>query len=415
MNPFRKELSKTEEFAREETKDLLGILKRIIRRDFSGNEGQAIKNSAYTLSSVLVAKIGSLFFTIILARMLLPELYGLYGLALYTIVLFGAFSDLGISTALITFMSRSFGEGKLKKAKGYYLYLLKYKLILVSIVSLILISSGYYLANFYYRKPIFYALLAGSPYIFFMSISGFFGGVFLAKNNFKKPFIKEVIFQLIRLTLVPLSILIFIGKISNEYLLSIIFLMLSFGFFISGFYLYFYLKKHRFFRLPPEKLSDNEKKKLKGFILPLSITALSGMFFGSIDMIMLGHFVESKFIGYYQAAFNLIGSAGALVGFSGSALFPILARLKKKRLEKGFKKSVRITFLIAFFGALFTFLFGRTIIQIVYGKAYLPSTLILQLFSLLIISAPVSGLYGTYYISQQHTKKYSILVILSTI
>ena len=69
-----------------------GIFSRIRRRDFSGNSGQAIKNSTFQLATNLVAKIGSLFFTIIIARLLMPELFGLYSLALATILMFSAIS-----------------------------------------------------------------------------------------------------------------------------------------------------------------------------------------------------------------------------------------------------------------------------------------------------------------------------------
>ena len=90
--------------------DLRSIAKRLRQKDLRGNTGQAIKNSTYQLAQNLVAKVGSLFFTIIIARMLLPELMGLYSLALATIIMFVAISDLGISAAVITFGSKMLGK-----------------------------------------------------------------------------------------------------------------------------------------------------------------------------------------------------------------------------------------------------------------------------------------------------------------
>ena len=69
-------------FIKNEAKDAKEILKRIKNKDFSGNEGRAIKNSSWQIATTLTAKIGSLLFTIIIARLMLPEIYGLYGLAL---------------------------------------------------------------------------------------------------------------------------------------------------------------------------------------------------------------------------------------------------------------------------------------------------------------------------------------------
>ena len=76
---------------KKEAKEMRGILGRVRRRDFSGNAGQAIKNSTYNLATIVVSKGGSLLFTFILARILMPELFGLYSLALSTILMFTIF------------------------------------------------------------------------------------------------------------------------------------------------------------------------------------------------------------------------------------------------------------------------------------------------------------------------------------
>lgn len=92
---------------KEEIKETQEILDRIKRKDFEGNAGRVIKNSSWQIATTLTAKIGSLIFTIIIARLMLPELYGLYGLALSTILFLSIFNDLGIGAALNTFLSFS--------------------------------------------------------------------------------------------------------------------------------------------------------------------------------------------------------------------------------------------------------------------------------------------------------------------
>ncbi|MFH0712197.1 MAG: oligosaccharide flippase family protein [archaeon] len=99
---------------KKEAKEIRVIFGRIKRRDLKGNSGQAIKNSTYQLATTLTAKIGSIIFTIIIARLLMPELFGLYGLALSTILLISAFSDLGISTTMLTFVSKTIDKKKSK-------------------------------------------------------------------------------------------------------------------------------------------------------------------------------------------------------------------------------------------------------------------------------------------------------------
>jgi len=105
-NVFKRKTRKTKE-----------ILERIKNKDFSGGEGQAIKNSTWQVATTLTAKIGSLLFTIIIARLMLPEVYGLYGLALSTILFMGVFNDFGISSALMTFVSKTIDKTP-GKSKG---------------------------------------------------------------------------------------------------------------------------------------------------------------------------------------------------------------------------------------------------------------------------------------------------------
>src|SRR3972149_3020924 len=195
------------EFMQQEGDDIKSIFLRFKKRDFSGNAGQAIKNSSYHFTTTITAKIGSLIFTIVLARMLMPELFGLYSLALATTIIFSSFSDLGLGTAMIAFVSKSLAKKKPNKAKAYFEELLKYKIFFVWITSGLLILSSYFIANFYYSKPIFYALLVGGLYIPVVALVGYLNSVFQAVNSFRHPLFREIFFQLLRLTLVPIGIL----------------------------------------------------------------------------------------------------------------------------------------------------------------------------------------------------------------
>jgi len=389
-------LEKEKKFIKEEEKDIKDIWRRIRKRDFSGNTGLAVKNSVYQFSTTLIMKIGGLIFVIILARLLMPELFGLYSLALSTIILFATFSDLGIGTALIRFISKELYKKK-PNIKGYYDYLIKIKFVLILLSSLVLISSAYWISNIYYNKTIFYALLAGGLYIFVTSIMGFFSGLYQAFHNFKKPLIKESIFQISRLIIVPLIVLLSLN-FSEEILFLNIILALSFCYLIA--LLFLVIKKPV---LKGKELNKKQKKQVNKFILPLSVTVLSVVFFSYIDMIMLGHFVDSEFIGYYSVAFSLVGSLVAFLSFS-TVLLPIFSRLGGKRLERGFKKSIKIIIPISLVIIFFTVLLAPFIIKVIYGVEYSSSTLLLRMLALLVFSGPLTAIYATYFISKGNTK-----------
>lgn len=384
---------------------IIGISRRIANRDFSGNTGIAIKNSIFQFFTNVVAKGGSLIFTIILARMLLPENFGLYTLALSTILIFGAFTDLGIGSALIRYLSRY--ERNPKKAGAYVFFIRNLKLKLTLFVSFVLILSSYFIANFYYKKPIFLALLAGSFYIFLNSFLGFVIGLFQARNNFKYPFYKEIFYQIIRLILIPITVLLLLDS-SKEVLLGGIFLSLSVCFFLSIFFLYPRIKNY-----DKNELSKEEKKEVINFILPLSATALTGIFFGTIDIIMLGRFVESQFLAYYQAAFALLGSVGVLIPFA-AAFFPIFAKLPKERLNIALKKSLLITFIFSLAAILGTLLLSSFVVKVVYGKEYILTSNILRILSVLLVIDSFNAIFSNFFVSQSKNKILAKTLVFST-
>ncbi len=406
-----------ESFLRGEENDLKNVFNRFRKRNFSGDTGQAIKNSSYQLTTNVVMKVGSLLFTIIVARLLMPELFGLYSLALATIVLFSSFVDLGIGNTLITFVSKSLSKKDPGKAKGYYKKLLKWQTSLIVIVPLVLILSSYFIANIYYNKPIFYALLVGALYIPLVALESFFENLFRANNSFKYIAKKEIIFQVARLILVPLTVLLVItSNLGNDVITALVILAVNLAYFVGVIYLIITSKKQiSFIKLKTKELNQKETKDLKKFIIPLTATVLSGIFFGYIDTIMLGHFVSSAYIGFYGVALSLAGSVSAIVGFSAISFFPLFSKLEKVSLERIFKKGRNLTILISVLAGIVTYFLAQIVIQIAYGSAYLESVPILQYFTILILILPLTGIYEMYFISQKRTKPLAILLVAATV
>ena len=397
--------------------DARAIIGRLRRRNFSGNTGQAIKNSSYQLTTNIILKVGSLLFTIIIARMLLPERMGLYSLALSTIVFFSAFSDFGVSTALITFVSKSLGQGNSEKANGYFRKIYRLKYIMLIACAVVLIVSAFFISKYYYQKPIFYALLAGGLYIPIVGLVSFFEQAFRAENNFKISLKKEILFQTLRLVIVPLGILILLKEnFSNDLVVFGIILFITLAYLFSLLYLIWTAKKKlSFLATKAEKLSSQESKDLKKFLLPMTVTVLSGVFFGYIDTLMLGRFVTESYIAYYGAAFSLIGSGVAIIGFISTAIFPLFSKLEGKVLERLFRKSRNATILISLLSAVFTYLFAYYLIRLAYGQEYLTAVPILKFFSIFVLTLPLTSIYETYLTSQKRTGIIARLLIISTI
>ncbi len=401
-----------------EEKDIKNIWKRIRQRDFSGNTGLAVKNSIYQFGTTIIAKVGSLIFIMVLARLLMPELFGLYSLALSTIILFIGFTDLGIGSGMILFLSRALSKKKKSKAKSILFYLFKLRIYLVFVVIFMLLLLSRFLSETYYQKPIFLALLVGALYIFFRSFVSFFRSIFYALNDFKHPFYWEIFFQVCRILLVPLVVIFFLTSIiNNPSYIFIVILTLAFVWFLTLIlilFFFFFSSSTNFLKTPSKKISFKEKVKVKKIIFPLSVIALSGIFFGYIDIFVLGRFVLSEFIGYYHAAFSLIGAGASLLTFS-AVLFPIFSRITGKRSQRALDKSLKITFLVGILATLATFVLAPLLIKIIFGNDYLLSITFLRIFSVLILILPLNGIYVSHLISKGKTAIIARLLISTTL
>jgi O-antigen/teichoic acid export membrane protein len=387
-----------------------GLLSRLRRRDFSGNTGQAVKNSSYQLTTVILMKLGTLLFTVVLARLFLPELFGLYSLALSTVLIFSSFSEMGVYQTLIKFLAV---KQKNSKAKGYIKYLFNLRMIftIVSVSLLIILSRT--IAD-YYNKPLFLALIAGAAYLAFSGLFSFFDGIFQSFNNFKTPLIREAIFQVLRFIFVPLAIVLSILR-GPEFILFVTFLVLAACHVVTLGISYFLSRnKEPFSEKKTAELTEKERSKANGFLMTVAAMSLSGIFFGYIDMVMLGIFVPATFIGYYRAAFSIVYSIAPLIAFS-IALFPIFNRLKGKRLEKGFNKARGIIASLGVLSAILVFILAPLIILAVFGAEYGPASLILRAEAILLIIFPIISLYEVYLISKNRQKKVVFSSIISTI
>lgn len=390
------------------------LFRRISSRNFRDNTGLALKNSIFHFLTGIIAKVGALFYTILLLRILMPEKFGLYSLALSTILLFVSFSDLGIGQAIIRFVSREFGKGDKKKAAAYAVYLTKIKMTLFVIVSILLIISSKFIANTYYQKPISLALLAGSAYIILAGMVTIIQTLFQSINNFKPLFYKETIFQILRLFLIPTAVLFLLKNVSASKSIFLIILLLDILVLITLIFLMLFSNKLGFLKYSSVKLNVIEKKEARRFTWELGILGLAGLLFGYTDMIFLGRYVNAEFIGFYQAAFSFIVSSIPLISFS-SALFPIFSRLSGERLKRGFAKSRNITLLLSLVVFLITLLFAPIIIQIIGGANYENSVLILRALSFLSISMPLSSLYSSYILAKGYPKSQTYILATSTL
>ncbi len=387
------------------------LFKRLTKRDLDSLFGRFFKNSAYQFSNILVAKAGALIFSLLLARLLMPSLFGLYSLSMSIILIFSSFSDLGISKTAVIILSRQKSLNDFKKNARY---LFKLKLYFALLFAVILGVLAFPLSVIYGKSPLFIGLIGGTSYLIFSGLSTIFEALFQARQDFKTPLIKEAIFQIIRIILVipAVFILLKMNNLENVTLFSSFFLM-AISYFFATMFMFFKLGSQRSFINHPVKLKSSEKAKAKTLLYPLSFNSLSEIFFSYFDLIILGFFVLPAYLGYYQVAMTLLALA---TPFSSLALvlLPIFGRVRGQQRKSIFGRSVKSLLVITFTLAILMFFLSKFLISLLYGQSYLPSINILRILTPLFILVPMTTLYYNYLISTGKQFKVSILLISSS-
>ena len=367
-----------------------------------------VKDSFWSFVSTSISRLGGIIFTIILARFLMPENYGIYALVLSSATIFYTFADLGINQTIIRYLSFAVKRKK-KQISSYYWYLLKVKLILASCSSLLLLLLSYPLSHFVFKNPLlFYPLVAASFYIFVLALDMFHSMVFYAIQKVNYLSMRELFSQISRIIL---AILIFYFVAQPNQVIGIFLSLILSSLFLILFSLY-YIKIliPNLFEKLKEKIDKGRVRRFVGF---LTIASISSVFFSHIDSIMIGLFLPTEYVGYYGAAFSLVLGAMGFASFPIVPLLPLFTKINKSKKELAFNRAIKYLSIItipAIFGLL---ALGKYIIKIFYGFSYLPAALPLYFLSFLLFPAVSVGIFLSLFSAEEKPQIFAKLIVIA--
>ncbi len=370
-----------------------------------------VKNSAYDFISNSIAKLGGMIFTIfILARLLGPELFGIYNLAFSVIAIFLVFTDLGISTAVTRYVSEALGRKNKQKARSYFKYFFKLKVFvaLFAMIPILLIAKP--LAYNFYQKPLlFLPLIFASFYIVISSIASLPQVFLYALKDLKKLPKIQLLEQTSKILLGLGAIFLFTYNFEVPGIYLAMAISSSFVFLYSSFIV---LKKDK--SLIIGKRTKIEKPKILKYTGFVALSSISLVFFASIDTLMLAKFVESAFLGYYRAALGLVLSIGALIS-TRAILMPVFTQIHKGKLERAFDKVSKYNLMISIPATIGLLFISKTLIPILYGSDFAFSSIPLYALSFLIIIASLISLYRPLFQAKEKPKILAYYIIIALV
>ncbi len=365
-----------------------------------------IQESFWTLIATLASRAGGLVFTILLARILMPEGFGLYSLALSISILFITFADMGINQTLLRYISFSIEKDR-KKASAYFYYILGLKVKVTSIAAAILLVSSYPLAHFAFNKPALFPLLVIlSIYTFISALQGFFESLFYTNNNVSKLAIKESVFQILRIVFVFMILGLFawqktLSAVIGLLIASILTLILIF---------YFYKKIFNFKRNNVEI----NKKRVLVFISFLMLSSLAGVLFSYMDTIIMGLFLSLEYIGYYRAAISLVITIAGALSFPGVFL-SAMTKIHYQKMQEPFDKIIKTLLIFVIPATIGVISLSQYFIVLLYGHEYLAATPILYILSPFIFLFVTTSIFLNVLVAKEKTRDFSLLTLSCTL
>jgi len=369
---------------------------------------QLVKNSAWGMINSLINRIGGFILIVLISRMLMPEGFGRYSLAMTIALFFITFSDMGINQSLIRYVSLEIDKDE-GKAISYLKYLFKIRFLLTLTVSLILLAGSHILSVYIFKDPsLFFPLIILSIYVFFISLTSFFESLFFIKKNVKYLSAKEFFSVLFRLICL-LGIWFFISSSSK---LNWIFISLT-SFSILAFLFIFCLSKKKYISLFNSKEIPIDKKDISHFLLFINIQNISILILSNFTVLLLGIFLNSEFVGYYTSSWALVSGVISLL-FSFSYVFiPILTNAKEETFKFLLKKIFRISLILALPISFGLSLLSKFFILSIYGEAYLTAAIPLSILAFVIPLLVGINLALDSFSARNKQKKFAIFMLVS--
>jgi stage V sporulation protein B len=343
----------------------------------------AAKGSIHLLWGIVVSTIVSAIGTIFIARLLGPENYGLYAIAINAPYLFANFRDWGINTALIKYSAQYHTQNQSEKIRGIFLSSTLFEIIIGLILTILAFILSGFLATTFNRPEI-------TPFIQIASITILTGALInnatAAFTGLEKMHLNSVMLivqSVVKTGLIITLVLIGFGTTGAVWGYSIAVLFAALTGMLFMYALYKSLPKPSDAKL---QILTNIKIMLK-YGLPLSISSiLMGFLTQFYTYVLAIYVIDNAVIGNYNVALNFV----VLISFFSSPvttmLFPAFSKLDFKRdsetLKNVFQFSVKYAALIVVPVTAMVITLAQPAIGTIFEDKYIQAPLFLALLSI---------------------------------
>ena len=359
------------------------------------------KNMSWLMISQIIASICGFIWTILIARYLGVNEYGILGFAISFTGILNIITDLGVSTHIVRHVATDNDSapkymGNAIPLKGLF----SIGTLAITLIILILMKSD--------KLTIIITLLFTFEMIFKSFISLLNGG-FLAFEKGKYQGIENSLLNTLLLIFILISIYADLGiyGITISYVLSNL---------IALVYAYYAFRTN--ITKPKFELDRSFCKTITLLAIPFALTSFLSTVYFSIDVVMLTNIVGNYATGIYNASYKLISILTLFYSIYLAVVFPLMSKLfknDKQLLIISFEKSLKYLTMIIIPIALGTTFYSLDVIHLIYGHEYDAGFSVLQILIWTVPFLFISGACNTLLYSSHKEKSVTKIYIIAAI
>ena len=346
------------------------------------------RGSFFLVTGQITALVLEAVAVFVVARLLGPDLYGIYVLSLVFPSLLLIFVDLGINKAIIRFSANLRPRGRNRQIARLIRDGLIFKLVIGLIAFGICFIYSDYLAKYVLGRPeisiyIRFALtLVVVRVITTTSFSAFVGfdrmeysALTMNVQAFSKAII-SILLVILGLGIIGALIGLVIGSLIAGVLSSLLL-----------FHLYRQLKSDKDCGVQIEGSWKDSLRILLNYGSPLYISALILGIIPQLQSVILAAFTTDYEIGNFKASLNFITVLFALTTPIATSLFPAFSKFDKnsEKIKVFFRLSIKYVSSLVVPSALLMMILSREIVQVIYGVPYASASIYLSLYATLFL------------------------------
>ena len=363
------------------------------------------KNMSWLLISQIIAGICGFIWTILIARYLGVNDYGILGFAISLTAILAITVDFGIATQVVRHIATDYNSAPKYLGNVFPLKsLFSIGTMFLTLIILILLKSN--------ELTIIITLLFMIEGII-KSFIGLLNGSFQAFEEGKYQGIGNILLNLILLVFILIAIYTDLGiyGITISYLLANL---------IALIYLYYAFNKN--VTKPKFEFDKSFCKKILIYSLPFAATSILYTIYYSIDVVMLNQLVGNYATGIYNATYKLISILTLFYSVYGAVVYPVMSKMfknDKKLLVITFEKSIKYLLLIIIPFAIAIMIYSTDIVHLIYGNEYDAASSALSILiwtiSLLFVNGVCNNLLNASYKEVTITKIYAIAAVFNVV